>query len=69
MFNKRKFKAVLVEKGLTLSDVAKHLKINESTLYRKVNENTEFTRKEIQEICDLLKLDSPTDIFFAKELT
>lgn len=69
MFNKLKFKATMVEKGKTMSELAKYLKINESTLYRKINGVSEFSRDEIQEICCFLDLDSPVDIFFAKKLT
>lgn len=69
MFDKLKFKAAVVGKGKTMAEVAKYLNINESTLYRKVNGETEFSRQEIQSICSFLKLESPIDIFFAKELT
>lgn len=69
MFNKLKFKAAVVENGKTMSDVAKYLKINESTLYRKINGASEFSRGEIQDICCFLNLDSPVDIFFANKLT
>ena len=69
MFNKLKFKAAVIESGKTISDVAEFLNINESTLYRKINGSSEFSRDEIQNICIFLKLDSPLEIFFAKELT
>lgn len=69
MFNKLKFKAAVIESGKTIGDVAKYLNINESTLYRKINGTSEFSRDEIQNICVFLRLDSPLDIFFAKELT
>lgn len=69
MFNKRKFRAAVIENGKTMEDVANHLGINETTLWRKVNGKTEFKREEIQLICGFLNLDSPVDIFFAKEIT
>ena len=69
MFNKLKFKAAVIESGKTIADVAEYLKINESTLYRKINGTSEFSRDEIQNICMFLKLDSPLEIFFANELT
>lgn len=47
MFDKLKFKAKVVEKGKSLADVANYLGINESTLYRKVNKETECSRLEI----------------------
>lgn len=69
MFNKLKFKAVVVENGKTLSEVAEHLDMNTSTLYRKMNGISEFDREEINKICNYLNLDSPIDIFFANSLT
>lgn len=69
MFNKLKFKAAVIESGKTIGDVAEYLKINESTLYRKINGTSDFSRDEIQKICIFLKLDSPLDIFFANEIT
>ena len=64
MFNKLKFKAAVIESGKTIADVAEYLNINESTLYRKINGTSEFSRDEIQNV--FLKLDSPLEIFFAK---
>lgn len=69
LFNKLKFKAAVVENGKTIGDVAEYLKINESTLYRKINGTSEFSRDEIQNICVFLHLDSPVEIFFAEKLT
>lgn len=69
MFNKLKFKAAVIERGKTIGDVAKFLDISESTLYRKINGASEFSRDEIQNICIFLKLDSPLEIFFANEIT
>lgn len=69
MFNKLKFKATVIEKGKTMSELAQYLGINESTLYRKINGISEFSRDEIQKICCFLELESPVENFFAKELT
>lgn len=69
MFNILKFKAALALSGKTMKELAAHLKINESTLYRKTKGKTEFTRKEIQEICDFLNIESPTEIFFDSEIS
>lgn len=48
IFNKNKFKAVCVERNLTLEQVADILGINEVTLYRKMSGKSDFTRTEIQ---------------------
>lgn len=68
MFNKLKFKAAVIESGKTIADVAEYLNINESTLYRKINGTSEFSRDEIQNICVFLKLDSPLEIFLQNNL-
>lgn len=69
MFDEGKFREAVNNSGKTMEDVSNHLGINNSTLWRKVTGKTEFTRTEIQLICGLLHLDSPNEIFFAKELT
>ena len=54
------------KKGITFSDLCKKLDISRTTLYRKCNGKSEFTQGEIQAIVDLLNLESPVAIFFAK---
>ena len=68
MFDRKKFKALLVLKGFTVGMVAKELGVNEATLYRKMNGESDFYRNEIQTICDLLEIDNPGDIFFTQKL-
>lgn len=68
MFNKRLFKAQVVLKGKTLREVAKILKIDEATLYRKMNGDSDFYRNEIQTLCRFLEIENPTEIFFADEI-
>lgn len=68
MFDERKFKAQLVLKGMSMKQLAKALNINESTLYRKIQQNGAFTREEINRIIDLLGIEHPEEIFFAQKL-
>lgn len=70
MFNKDKFRAKMVEKGITIADVANVIGINETTLYRKMNGKSDFSRSEIQILKSLLNmsLDDAESIFFAQEL-
>lgn len=68
MFNKNKFKAVVVAAGKTMSDVAEMLGINEATLYRKIARDGAFTRNEIQQITIFLNIENPIEIFFEKSL-
>lgn len=68
MFDKNRFKAQIVLAGMTSKELAEKLGINESTLYRKVNNDGNFTRDEINKIIEILRIENPQDIFFAKEL-
>ena len=69
MFDKRRFMAQLALKGVTLKELAKNLEIDESTLYRKINDDGRFTRKEMNNMIDFLEIEDPNNIFFANELT
>lgn len=69
MFNKKAFQIAVVAADMTYEDVAKAIGVNPSTLYRKASGQSEFTRSEIQKICEVLRIDSPMDIFFTSELT
>lgn len=66
MFNKNKFKAQMLLSGVTAKDLAKAMGIDESTLYRKIQNDGSFTRSEINQIIDILKISDPKDIFFAE---
>lgn len=68
MFDKNLFRAAVVAKGKTMSDVADEIHVSNATMSKKVNGHSEFTRKEIQEICDFLEVDDPVPIFFAERL-
>lgn len=71
MFDRLLFRGKVVSVGLTLSEVAKKLDINYSTLDRKMSGKSEFTRAEIQRIRTILGCTSEEidRIFFAEELT
>lgn len=70
MLNKNKLKAKVIENGLTMEKVAKELDINVTTLYRKINGTSDFTRSEMHKIKDLLNLSvkDAVDIFFTPDL-
>lgn len=65
MFDERKFMAQLVLAGVTLTELAKKLEINPSTLRRKISDDGRFTRKEINEMIDFLCIEDARAIFFA----
>lgn len=68
MFNKRKFMAQMALSGMTLKELAQNLGIDESTLYRKINDDGRFSRKEMNDIILILHINDPNPIFFASEL-
>lgn len=52
--------------GISVGDLCKKLDISRSAFYRKCNGKSDFTQSEIQAIVNILKLESPMAIFFAK---
>lgn len=52
--------------NLTVKEFYKKLGISSSAYYRKVSGRSEFTQSEILKTMEILKLKSPTPIFFAK---
>ena len=52
--------------GVTIGELCKKIKMSRSAFYRKCNGKSDFTQSEIQEIVDLLHLESPVAIFFVK---
>lgn len=67
MVNKRKLKAVIVEKNLTQEWLANELNINRTTFSRKMSVDGKFTVEEANEIVRSLGLtkDEALAIFFA----
>lgn len=65
MFNRRKLQAQMVLKGYTIGEVAEKIGINSATMYRKLNNNGDFSREEINKLIDLLEIDDIEGIFFA----
>ena len=68
MFNKNKLRAKVIENGFAMKQIAEMLHISEVTLYRKINGTSDFTRKEIQKLKEILKLDAKTteEVFFTE---
>ena len=65
MFDERKFRAQLVLKDISMKELASLLNLNESTVYRKINDNGSFTRDEINKMIEILEIENPMEIFFA----
>ena len=68
MFDRKKLRAQMVLKGISAKDLSKALNINESTFYRKLNDDGRFTREEMNIMIQVLEIEDPADIFFAPEL-
>lgn len=65
MFKKNKLLEQVKSKGMTLKEVAHRLGIDYSTLYRKMNNDGNFTRTEINNLIMILEISDPGDIFFS----
>lgn len=65
MIKTDKLKGIIVENGYSQQDVAKEIGITPKTFYAKM-QNGVFGSDEIQKMIDLLHIDDPAAIFFAK---
>ena len=68
MFNRRLLESQMVLKGMNVNKLSEALGINESTFYRKLKNDGDFNRSEINTIIKLLDIEDPEPIFFAEEL-
>lgn len=68
MFDKKRLQAQMVLAGMNVKDVSAALGINETTFYRKLNNDGDFSRKEISQLVEILKIENPMIIFFADEI-
>ena len=67
MINAGRLKLALQAQGVSIEQASKHLGIDPSTFYRKVNRNGKtFSVEEVQKLAELLALDSSAlqGIFF-----
>jgi transcriptional regulator with XRE-family HTH domain len=56
-------RAQMKRKGVTLDDVAEHLKVSRNTVSRKLNGKSEFTVSEVLNICEFLEAPELSKIF------
>lgn len=68
MFKKKKFLAYLTENGITVSEIAQLLGISKTTLYRKMNGESDFYRNEILKIATIIPSSVVNDIFFDEKV-
>lgn len=68
MVDSNKIKALMLEKGLNQSEVAEKMGLKYKTFNKKINNTLPFLTKEIESLCEILKI-KQTDIgkiFFKK---
>ena len=66
MIKTDKLRGLIVERGLSQSDVAKAIGIVPKTFYEKMKIGV-FGSDEIEAMIELLKIEDPMAVFFAKE--
>lgn len=59
-------RGIIVKNGFSQSDIAKKIGITPKTFYEKMKSGV-FGSDEIQIMIDILKIENPIEIFFAKE--
>ena len=70
--NKLKLEYEMKMKGITVAEMCNALQISRSSFYRKCNGKTEFTRREIEEIIEILgidKVEALEGIFFDEKVS
>ena len=61
-------KAKIVENGYSASEVARKIGISPQAFYRKMKQGV-FGSDEISAMIDVLRIENPIEIFFAKDVT
>lgn len=67
--DKNKLYYHMAQRGISCQEMCTMLNMSRSAFYRKCNGVSEFTQSEIQNIVDILQLDSPMGIFFAEKVS
>lgn len=71
MVNINKLKGKIVERGMTIKDVADRMGVNESTVYRKISDDGRtLTVKDANMLFEILELttEEATAIFFSQHV-
>ena len=65
MIDTKKLLGIIYERGLSQRKVAQTLGITEKTFYAKMKKGV-FDSDEIQQMIDVLTIENPVEVFFAK---
>lgn len=68
MIDTKALHGVIVSKGFSQKDVAAYLEMSPKTFYSKMKKGV-FGSDEIELMIDMLAIQKPEEIFFAKEVT
>ena len=66
MIKTNELKGIIVKNGFTQKQVAKKIGITPKTFYEKMKKGV-FGSDEIQKMIEILNINNPCEIFFAKE--
>lgn len=64
MFDKKRLQAQMVLKDMNAEELSEQLGINPSTFYRKMNNDGDFSRAEIEKMIIVLEINDPIFVFF-----
>ena len=67
--NKALLEYEMKKKNISIGEMCKKLSISRSAFYRKCRGISQFTQEEIQNIVNILDLESPVAIFFTKQVS
>lgn len=67
MTDTKKLRAIIVERGMTQSELAEKLDISLSAFNFKVNNKRPFNSDEMFKLCEILHIEDPKPIFFANQ--
>ena len=67
--NKALLRYTMEMNQVSVEELCDFIGISKSAFYKKINGKSEFTRGEIEKICQRLNLSSPVDIFFAEKVS
>lgn len=65
MVDTKKLVGIIYERGMSQRKVAQNIGMTEKTFYSKMKKGV-FDSDEIEQMIDMLKIENPVEIFFAK---
>ena len=68
MIRTNELKGLIIAKGYNMAEIAKALDIVPKTFYEKMKKGI-FNSDEMQKMIDILEIEKPADIFFAKDVS